>query len=78
LPLAEVSYLYQGTPGTLRLRESYTSGLRIVDCVGGVHWIDETYLGFHRYGGVGVESPWGCYPTSVEPVSWGAIKALYR
>jgi len=77
IPVAELEYVFTGTPGTLTVLGHSTEGMAFVDCGLSQQWWN-TY-GERNVAGFGMEPPGGCHSaSSVEDLSWGAIKALYH
>lgn len=75
--VAEVEYLYLGTPGVIDLLPHPVDGNVFADCDNLLcTWPLPVVAG--GVVGVGMEPPRGCYLVPIEDYSWGSIKALYR
>ena len=75
VPVAEIVYVYSGSPGLIHLIAVPGIGGLVALCPPGcTPWSNS----LPSIAGVGMESPNGCNVSPVHDLGWSAIKALYR
>ncbi len=77
IAVAELTYLYLGTPGLITFMPHPIDGQSFADCNNdlGEWWVRDQPDG---NAGICMEPPGGCGTVPVEDASWGSIKALFR